>query len=321
MRNTESLRNISGMLIFSQVVEEGSFSAAARRLGLSKASVSREISALERRLGAQLLRRTTRQMSLTEIGDAFHERCRRVLEEAEAAELSVSRLQAAPRGVIRLAVPMSFGHLQVAPRLPGFLARHPNVTVDMDATDRVIDLVHEKMDLSVRIRRPREGSYVLRKLCPIRALLCASPAYLAARGTPSQPSDLLEHNCLSYHGPTETWPFSTGESIETSGNLCADNADALRRAALAGLGMVYLPTFVVGEDVRAGRLVALLTPHTHVQSSAYAVYPESRHISPKVRAMLDWLVEELGPEPDWDTGLPVAGRDPADEATTLREIR
>jgi DNA-binding transcriptional LysR family regulator len=308
------------MLIFSQVVEEGSFSAAARRLGISKASVSREISSLERRLGAQLLRRTTRQMSLTEVGDVFHERCKRVLEAAEAAELSVSQLQAVPRGAIRVAVPMSFGHLQIAPRLPGFLARYPDVTVDMDATDRVVDLVHEKMDLSVRIRRPREGSFVLRKLCPIRALLCASPAYLEAHGTPRQPSDVREHDCLCYHGPTEMWPFSTGETIEATGSLCADNGDALRRAALAGLGLVYLPTFVLGDDVRAGRLVALLTRHTHVQSSAYALYPESRHISPKVRAMLDWLVEELGPEPDWDADLPVAGRGPSGEVS-VREIR
>lgn len=308
------------MLIFSQVVEEGSFSAAARRLGISKASVSREISALERQLGAQLLRRTTRQMSLTEVGDVFHEHCRRVLEAAEGAELSVSRLQAVPRGAIRMAVPMSFGHLQIAPRLPRFLARYPKVQVGMDATDRVIDLVHEKMDLSVRIRRPREGSYVIRKLCPIRALLCASPAYLEAHGAPSQPEELREHNCLGYRGPTETWPFSSGEFIETRGTLYADNADALRRAALTGLGLVYLPTFVVGDDLRAGHLRALLTERTRVQTSLYAVYPESRHLSPKVRAMLDWLVEEIGPEPDWDADLPVARGAAPGEATGVREF-
>jgi DNA-binding transcriptional LysR family regulator len=319
MSNNDFLRNTSGMLIFSQVVQEGSFSAAARRLGISKASVSREISALERRLGAQLLRRTTRQMSLTEVGEVFHERCKRVLEEAEAAERSVSRLQAAPQGVIRLAVPMSLGHLQIAPRLPRFFARYPEVQVDLDVTDRVIDLVHEKMDLSVRVRRPREGSYVMRKLCPIRALVCASPEYLEARGAPSQPTDLREHDCLGYHGPLETWPFSTGESIETRGSLRADNADALRRAALAGLGVVYPPPFVVGDDLRAGRLRALLTQHTRVQTNCYAVYPESRHISPKVRAMLDWLVEELGPEPDWDADLPVAARGMVDPAESVRE--
>jgi DNA-binding transcriptional LysR family regulator len=309
MGNNDPLLNVSGMLVFSRVVEEGSFSAAARKLGISKASVSREISALEERLGAQLLRRTTRRMSLTEVGDVFHARCRRVVEEAEAAELSVSRLQAAPQGSIRMAVPMSFGHLQIAPRLPRFLARYPGVQVDINATDRVIDLVHERVDLSVRIRRPREGSYVMRKLCPIRVLLCGSPEYLALRGSPSEPSELCEHNCLGYHGPTEIWTFSNGEQLETSGTLYADNGDALRQAAIAGLGLVYLPTFLIADDIRAGRLVPLLTQLTRRETGLFAVYPDSRHISPKVRAMLDWLVEELGPEPDWEIGLPVAGSD------------
>ncbi len=304
MGNNTPLHNMTGMLIFSRVVEEGSFSAAARKLGISKASVSREISALEERLGAQLLRRTTRRMSLTEIGDVFHARCKRVVEEAEAAELSVSQLQAAPQGLIRMAVPMSFGHLQIAPRLPRFLARYPGVRVDVEATDRVVDLVHERVDLSVRIRRPLDGSYVLRKLCPIRFLLSASPEYLALHGSPTQPSDLREHNCLGYHSPSEAWLFSNGEEIETSGTLCIDNGDALRQAALAGLGLVRLPTFLVADDIRAGRLVALLTEFTRLESGLYAVYPESRHLSPKVRAMLDWLVEELGPEPDWEMGLP-----------------
>ena len=307
MRNNTPLLNVAGMLIFSRVVEEGSFSAAARKLGISKASVSREISALEERLGAQLLRRTTRRMSLTEVGDVFHARCKRVVEEAEAAELSVSQLQAAPQGSIRMAVPMSFGHLQIAPRLPRFLARYPGVRVEVEATDRVVDLVHERVDLSVRIRRPLEGSYVLRKLCPIRVLMCASPDYLALHGAPSEPGDLREHNCLAYRGPSSVWYFSNGEEIETSGTMCVDNGDALRQAAIAGLGVVYLPTFLVADDVRAGRLVALLGEHTRRETGLYAVYPESRHLSPKVRAMLDWLVEELGPEPDWEVDLPIAG--------------
>jgi len=309
MRNNNPLLNVSGMLIFSRVVEEGSFSAAAHKLGISKASVSREISALEERLGAQLLRRTTRRMSLTEVGDVFHARCKRVVEEAEAAELSVSQLQAAPQGSIRMAVPMSFGHLQIAPRLPRFLARYPGVQVDVEATDRVVDLVHERVDLSVRIRRPQDGSYVMRKLCPIRILVCASPEYLARCGSPSEPSELCKHNCLGYHGPTELWIFTNGDEIETSGSLCADNGDALRQAAVAGLGVVRLPTFLIADDVRAGRLVGLLTEYTQLESGLFAVYPESRHLSPKVRAMLDWLVEELGPEPDWEIGLPYDGSD------------
>jgi len=318
MRNNDPLPSVSGMLVFSRIVEEGSFSAAARKLGLSKASVSREISALEQRLGAQLLRRTTRRMSLTEAGEVFHERCQRVVEAAKEAESSVSQLQEAPRGVIRLAVPMSFGHLQIAPRLPRFLARHPNIRVDVDATDRIVDLVYERVDLSVRIGRPREQSYVQRKLCPIRLLICASAEYLERRGVPRTPEDLSEHVCLGYTGRTGIWRFSTGERIQTVSSLNINNGDALRQAALAGHGIAYLPSFLMADDVRSGRLIPLLTPHTRHETNLLAVYPESRHVSPKVRAMIDWLVEELGPEPEWDDGLPVAGRDPSPEISVAR---
>ena len=313
MRNNDPLANVSGMLVFSRVVEEGSFSAAARKLGLSKASVSREISALEQRLGAQLLRRTTRRMSLTEVGDVFHERCQRVVEAAKEAESSVSQLQEAPRGAIRLAVPMSFGHLQIAPLLPRFLERYPNIRVDVDATDRIVDLIYERVDLSIRIGRPREQSYVQRKLCPIRLLMCASPEYLERRGPPRTPGDLSEHVCLNYADQMAVWRFSTGERIKTAGTLNVNNGDALRQAALVGHGIVYLPSFLVADDVRSGRLTPLLTRHTNLETNLLAVYPESRHISPKVRAMIDWLVEELGPEPEWDEALPVAGRDPSPE--------
>ena len=308
MRNNDPIRNISGMFIFSRVVEEGSFTAAARKLGLSKASVSREIAALELHLDAQLLRRTTRRMSLTEVGDLFYERCRRVIEDAEDAERSVHQLQAEPHGSLRLAVPMSFGTLQIAPRIHRFLERHPKVKVEIEATDRVIDLVHERIDLSVRIRRPRERSYVMRRICPIRGLLCASPTYLADHTPPHRPEDVTAQACLTYRGEKELWRFGTGERIEVSGPLTFDNGDALRRAALAGLGLVYLPTYLVGDDLREGRLVPLLVDHTHPGTSLFTVYPENRHLSPKVRAMIDWLVEELGPEPEWDRDLPVAGR-------------
>jgi len=310
MRNNDSLPSVSGMLVFARVVEEGSFSAAARKLGLSKASVSREISNLEQRLGAQLLRRTTRRMSLTEVGEVFHERCQRVVEAAKDAEVSVSQLQEAPRGAIRLAVPMSFGHLQIAPRLPRFLERYPNIQLDVDATDRIVDLVYERVDLSVRIGRPREQSYMQRKLCPIRLLICAAPEYLERRGMPQTPDDLSEHVCLGYTGRAATWRFSTGERIKTTSTLNVNNGDALRQAALVGHGIVYLPSFLLGDDVRSGRLTPLLTQHTRFETNLLAVYPESRHVSPKVRALIDWLVEELGPEPEWDEGLPVMGRDP-----------
>ncbi len=306
MRNSEPLRNVPAMLLFSQVVSEGSLSAAARRLGISKASVSRELAALERRLGAQLLRRTTRRMSLTEVGEVFLERCQRVAEEAEAAELSVSRLQAEPRGQIRLAAPMSFGHLQLAPRIPAFLERHPGVRVDLDLTDRSIDLVREKFDLSVRIGRPRGQSLIQRRICTLRLLVCAAPAYLAQRGTPTDPEELREHECLNYRPPPVEWSFTRARRVPTRGRFNADNGDALRQAALRGHGVTFLPSFLVGDDVRAGRLVPLLTGHVDAETGLHAVYPESRHLSPKVRVFIDWLAETLGPAPDWDRELPFA---------------
>jgi len=296
------------MVVFAQLVESGSFTETAKRLGLSKASISREIAALEERLGAQLLVRTTRRMSLTEIGSVFYERCRRVVEEAEDAERSIHQLRAEPHGILRLAVPMSFGMLQIAPRIHRFLDRHPDLKVEVEATDRVIDLVYERIDLAIRIRRPREQSFVIRRLCPIRGLMLASPDYLARHGAPRTPLEVADHPCLTYRGATETWRFSSGEEIEVGGRLTFDNGDALRVAALAGLGLVTLPTYLCGDDVREGRLVPLLLEHMHPGTSVFAVYPENRHLSPKVRAVIDWLVEELGPEPEWDRDLPVAGR-------------
>ncbi len=307
MMEAHSIANVAGMLVFSCVVEEGSFTAAARRLDVSKASVSREISGLETRLGAQLLHRTTRTMSLTEVGQIFYAHCQRVVEEAEEAELSISALNAEPAGVIRVATAMSFGHMEVAPRLHRFLAQHPQIRLEFELTDRRIDLIHERIDLSIRIGRPRNQNYVLRELCPIRGLLVAAPSYLDHAEPIETAEDLTRHNCLGYRGPSETWNFRNGQRIETEGTLYADNGDALRHAAVAGLGLVYLPSFLVANDVKHGRLVPVLADIATHGTSLYAVYPGSRHISPKVRAMIDWLVEEFRGEPEWDKGLPSEG--------------
>ncbi len=290
------------MLVFAEVVERGSFTAAAKALGRSKAAISKEVSALERRLGAQLLNRTTRSMSLTEIGEAFYERCQRVAEQTELAELSVSELQAEPRGEIRVAAPMSFGHRILAPALPAFLEKHPELRVDVDLTDRKIDLVREKFDLALRIGVLRDSSLVARKLAPLRAVVCATPSYLATHGTPERPEDLVDHECLSYRPPPDAWNFSEPDLVvETSGRLNADNGDALLEAGLADAGILYLPTFVVADDVRAGRLVPLFLERTYFrEAGAWAVYPANRHLSPKVRAFIDHFAEVFGPRPLWD---------------------
>ncbi len=312
MRKDGSRLNASAMVVFAEVVAAGSFSEAARRLGISNASVSREVARLERRLGAHLLRRTTRKMSLTDVGEAFYARCQRVVEETEQAASSVGESQAEPRGEIRLAAPMSFGHRQLATRLPAFLERFPEVRVHVELTDRMVDLVSERFDLAVRITgRLEDATFVQRRLCPIRFVACASPTYLKQNGVPVTAGDLTRHNCLS---PSAlAWRAILRGHLSPrgrdwiSGNLNLDNADALHRVALLGHGIVCLPTFIVGDDLRAGRLVRVLPKQLTLEASAFALYPQSRHPSPKVRALIDYLVASLGAQPEWDLFKPASG--------------
>ena len=289
------------MLVFAEVVATGSFTEAARRLGLSKASVSREVARLERRLGAQLLRRTTRSMSLTEVGEVFYTGCQRMAEEAEQAERSVGELQAEPRGEVRLAASTSFGQIQIAPRLPAFLASYPKVRLQLDLTDRIVDLVSEKLDLSIRISgRLADATLVRRRLCPIRFVVCAAPSYLRRHGIPRDPAALERHNCLGVGAVPWRMMLRRARSIRLHGDLHIDNGEALRRVALVGHGVVCLPTYLVGDDLLAGRLIQILPQALELEASAFAVYPQNRHPAPKVRALIDHLVETLGPEPEWD---------------------
>jgi DNA-binding transcriptional LysR family regulator len=308
---TEDVRpDTAAMLVFAEVVASGSFTEAARRLGLSKASVSREVARLERRLGAQLLRRTTRSMSLTEVGETFYAGCQRVAEEAEQAERSVGALQAEPRGEIRLAASTSFGQIQIAPRMPAFLARYPKVRIRMDLTDRVVDLVSEKFDLAVRISgRLADATLVQRRLCPIRFVVCAAPSYLERRGVPRAPAELERHNCLGVGASPWHLLLPRGRAVRLQGDLYVDNGDALCRVARLGHGVVFLPTYLVGDDLRAGRLVRILPGALELEASLYALYPQSQHPSPKVRALIDFLADALGPEPEWDA-FDAAQREP-----------
>jgi len=301
METKDARPDVAAMLVFAEVVATGSFTEAARRLGLSKASVSREVARLERRLGAQLLRRTTRKMSLTEIGEIFHAGCQRVAEEAEQAERSVGALQAEPRGEIRLAVSVSFGQLHVAPRLPAFLARYPKVRLSVEMQDRMVDLVSEKYDVAIRISgRLDDATLVQRRLCPIRFVVCAAPAYLRRHGTPRAPAELERHNCLGIGASPWRPMLARARRARLQGDLQLDNGDALRRVAVLGHGVVCLPTYLVGDDLRAGRLVRILPDELVLEASAFALTPHSRNPSTKVRALIDHLAEAFGPEPEWD---------------------
>jgi DNA-binding transcriptional LysR family regulator len=304
METNGARRNAAAMLVFAEVVATRSFTEAARRLGLSKASVSREVARLERRLGAQLLRRTTRSMSLTEIGEVFYAGCQRVAEEAEQAARSVGALQAEPSGEIRLAASVSFGQLHVAPLLPTFLVRYPKVRLLMDLTDRMVDLVSERYDLAIRISgRLADATLVQRRLCPVRFVLSAAPGYLARNGSPRSAAELERHNCLGVREVPWRYLLSRARAARLSGNLEIDNGDALRRVAVLGQGIVCLPTYLVGDDLRAGRLAPVLPGKLLLEASAFAVHPQSRTPSPKVRALVEYLAESLGPEPAWDEGL------------------
>ncbi len=306
--------SVNAMIVFARVVEANGFSAAARRLGLSKSAVSKQVAALEDRLGARLLNRTTRRISPTEIGQALFERCQRIAAEVEEAELAVTRLSAAPRGRLRVNSSMSFGHIFLAPLLPAFQALYPEVTVELTLNDRLVDVVEEGYDLAVRIARLGDSSLIARKLADARRIIAAAPAYLAQHGRPAAPADLAAHNCLTYSYVARPGVWRVGDAdgavheVAVTGSLHTNNGDALRAAALGGLGIVDLPTFLVGDDIAAGRLVHLFPHYVDRFGGIYAVYPHNRHLSAKVRALVDFLVEQIGPRPPWDCPF-VAGRD------------
>ncbi len=296
---------LKGMAVFARVVEKGSFSAAARDLRLAKSTVSKQVAALEQRLGARLLNRTTRRLSPTEVGLAYYERCTRIIAEVEEAELAVSRLQLEPRGTLRLNAPMSFGNLHVAPVIADFMNAYPELTVDMTLNDRMVDLVDEGFDVAVRIGRLADSTLIAKKIAPSRLVVCAAPEYWLAHGIPARPQDIGNHNCLIYsnlRNPHE-WTFQTADGAKTvsiTGKLRANNGEALHAAALKGYGVYLGPTFIVGRDLRSGRLQAVLQEFEARNHFIHAVYPHSRHLSVKVRAFVDFLAGRFGDQPYWD---------------------
>lgn len=305
MRETVSPDLLSGMLIFARVIEAGGISAAARRLHLSKSAVSKQLAALEDRLGARLLHRTTRRMSLTEAGAAFLERCRRVIAEAEEAEAAIGALQVEPRGILKVNAPMTFGTMHLAAAIPDFMARHPQVRVDLVLNDRLVDLIEEGFDVAVRIAQLADSSLVARKLAPGRRVLVAAPGYLDRHGRPQTLTDLLDHDtiCYSYLASANEWRFdgpNGEESVEVRGRLNANNGEVLLAATLAGIGIAALPTFICGPCLRAGTLVRVLPEYENRSIGVYAVWPSGRHLTAKMRAFVDFLAERFGPVPYWE---------------------
>lgn len=289
------------------VVETGSFTAAAERLDTAKSAVSRRISALEERLGVQLLRRTTRQLNVTETGRNFYEQSARILADLEEAESAVLQEHGELRGTLRVALPLSFGIRHMAEPIAAFSRRHPLVNFNLDLNDRRIDLVEEGIDLAVRIGQLADSTLIARRLFDARTVVCAAPDYLARHGTPTTPADLKDHDCLVYGNladPTR-WVCrdANGKTIriDVHAAMTASSGDFLSVAAAKGLGIAIQPTFIAGESISRGELVPILGDFEWPVTPAYVVYPPTRHLSFRVRALIDHLVEYFSGTPAWDT--------------------
>ena len=286
----------AAMRVFVAVVERSGFSAAASALDLSTASVTRQVAALEKRLGTRLLNRTTRRVGLTSAGAAYYQRAVQLLAELDDIEAAVGAQALVPSGLLRINAPVSFGIARLGPLLAGYRVRYPQVKLDLSLSDRLVDMVEEGFDVAIRITRQPAPNLIARKLADARLLLCAAPDYLARAGTPAAPADLARHACLAYSywsgGDEWTLQGPAGEAtVRIDGGLRANNGDVLREAALAGMGIVLQPDFVVGADLAASRLRQVLPDWQVPPVGIHAVYASRSHLAPKVRSFIDWLVE------------------------------
>lgn len=284
-----------GVNEFVAVAETESFTQAARRLGVSTAQVSRQVSALETRLATRLFYRTTRRVSVTEAGRIYYQQCRQVLDALDDAERSITNLQLSPRGKLRLTAPITYGEKRIAPLVNEFVVQYPELDVEMNLTNQKLDLVGEGYDLAVRLGKLEDSSMMARRLASRTLYVCASPQYLSAHGAPQELAELAQHNCLQ--GNLDYWRFQEQgqpRNVRISGNIRCDSGRALLDAALKGIGIVQLPDYYVQTALDTGQLLPLLTHYREDDDGIWAVYPQTRHLSPKVRMLLDFLVESLG---------------------------
>lgn len=291
----------SEMSVFVKVVELGGFSAAARDLGMPKSSVSRYVARLEDRLGVRLLHRTTRSLRPTEVGAAYYARAARIVQEIAEAEAAVTEMHTVPRGTLRVTAPLTFGYLFLGELIASFMAAWPEVSVQVDLSDRIVDIIDEGYDLAIRVGDLADSSLIARRLGTAARVIVASPAYLARHGTPRTPDDLPDHACLlyAYEASMSSWRLSPERTVAVRGRLVTNNGDVLAAAAVGGQGLALLPRFIAGRHLRDGRLVTVLDDHVHSNAGIHALYPHNRHLSAKVRAFVDHLVEGLQPAP-WE---------------------
>jgi DNA-binding transcriptional LysR family regulator len=297
------------MRVFAKVVESGSFTGAAARLSISASMVSQHVKELEERLGARLLNRTTRKVSLTEVGRAYYERCTRLLADLEETEQAVSDMHAAPRGELRVNATPTFGILHLAPAIADFTTRFPAISVELILSERIVDLIDEGFDLAVWVGELPDSSLIARRLAPCRMVVCGAPSYFERHGMPRTPSDLTAHNCLTVSGNVlsyyRAWHLTAADgtalNISPIGNLRTNSGAVLKVAALAGHGLVCLPTYLLGDALQSGRLVTVLDDYTAPPLTLRALYPHNRHLSAKVRAFVDFLAARFEQEPPWDS--------------------
>jgi DNA-binding transcriptional LysR family regulator len=297
---------LTSMLVFTKVAKAGSFASAAKELGLSRAMATKHVMQLENGLGIRLLNRTTRNLSLTEVGMVYLERCLQILDEMEEMEIAVTRLQTEPRGTLKVSATPFFGAYHLSPAIAAYTEVYPDVNVELVLQAGYVDLIEEGFDLAIHLDELRDSSLIARKLGTSQRVVCGSPGYFKKRGVPKTPEDLRKHNCLvnSILPPRDQWLFSNpgGDTtvVKVAGTMQSNVADALRIAALSGLGLVLLPTYMVGQDIRKNRLQAVLTDYVPSPLEIHAVYPHRKHLSAKVRTFVDFLHERFHPKPYWE---------------------
>ena len=293
----EELDDLKSMAVFVQIVDRGSLSAAAEREGMSPTMAGNHLRALERKLGATLLKRTTRRHALTEAGRGYYEKARAILQLVAEAHAGAEAIQAAPRGRLRVAAPVSFGAERLSPALEDLLARYPDIVVDLALSDRVVDLIDDGFDAAIRIGRLADSSLIARPLQDYRMWICASPSYLAARGVPTRPNELEHHACLVFSYAGREWRFSASDPalrVKVDGRIEANSGQALRMAARAGLGIIMQPEVLLAEDVADGRLVRLFGDFDLPSRPMNLVYLRDRHMTPKLRGFIDFVTDRFG---------------------------
>lgn len=303
------MNRFENMETFVKVVEAETISAAADRLNIAKSAVSRRLKDLEEYLGVELFHRTTRKLNLTETGRAYYQQCVRLLDDVLETEIAVSQAHGTIKGGLRVALPSSFGLMHIGPAINEFLQLHPQIEFDLDFNDREVDLMQEGFDLAVRIAQLSDSSLIARRIAPIHRILCASPEYLKCAGTPRTPGDLIDHQILVYTllRDYESWTLTDKDGqtsrIKLNPYIKASTGEFLRDAAVAGQGITFLPTFIVYQEIERGALLPLFTEFTTPEVNAYVIYPQTRHLSQRVRTFVDFLVEKFAGIPYWDRAI------------------